>query len=85
MARKATQLLREAAWRARTDPTAALGLVAEAGDWAVAQRQVNLIGQAARLWEALGGDLRVSGRWRDAAWMIRAERRALYGRRRYRS
>jgi hypothetical protein len=76
MAKKATQLLREAVFVARRDPAAALGLVGQAGDWAASRRQVNLIRQAAQLWDALGGAPAIAERWRQLASDIQAERAA---------
>jgi hypothetical protein len=76
MAKKATQLLREAAVLARHDPAAALRLVGEAGDWATRRRQVNLMRQAAGLWEALGGAPSIAERWRQLASIYQTSRAA---------
>lgn len=80
MAKKATQMLREAVALARLRRTdLALARVHEAGEWAVRQGQVNLISQAASLWDALGGAPAVSERWREEASLIRSVRRARPG------
>jgi hypothetical protein len=77
MAKKATVLLRTAVYNARSGDTAtALSLVREAGDWAMERYQANLVAQAAKLWDALGGDPAVSATWRDRCRERRAIRAA---------